>query len=204
MTLDDAPPLGNVYDKYESRNPVTKWLMRGFMRALDRSLPETNPSAVLEVGVGEGEVSARVAGSFQSAFVIGVDLPSESLAEGWKGRGLRGAFGDAQRLPFRDRSFDLVLAIEVLEHLPDPAGALSEIARVAKGDVVLSVPREPIWRVGNLARAKYVRRFGDTPGHIQHWSRRGFLRLVGGHLRVVAVSTPLPWTMVVATPRQPS
>jgi len=59
------------------------------------------------------------------------------------------------------------------------------------------VPREPIWRALNLARGKYVRDLGNTPGHLGHWSRRGFLELLGGRLEVVAVRTPLPWTMAL-------
>ena len=86
--------------------------------------------------------------------------------------------------------FDLVLAIEVLEHVPDPAAALRELARVARRDVVLSVPREPIWRAANMARGKYWGDLGNTPGHIQHWSRAGFVRLVGAHLEVVDGAQP--------------
>ena len=49
-------------------------------------------------------------------------------------------FGDATTLPFPDDSFDLVLAIEVLEHVPGPEAALSELARVCSGTFVASVP----------------------------------------------------------------
>jgi 2-polyprenyl-3-methyl-5-hydroxy-6-metoxy-1,4-benzoquinol methylase len=94
-----------------------------------------------------------------------------------------------------------VLAIEVLEHLADPTVALAEIARVARGTVVLSVPLEPLWRIGNLLRGRYVSAWGNTPGHIGHWRRREFVRLVSDFLEVVAVSSPVPWTMVAARPR---
>jgi hypothetical protein len=96
--------------------------------------------------------------------------------------------------------FDLVLGIEVLEHVPDPTAALAELERVSRGRLILSVPREPIWRFANMARGKYLANLGNTPGHIQHWSRRSFAELVGSRLEVVRVSTPFPWTMIEARP----
>jgi SAM-dependent methyltransferase len=170
----------------------------GFLTALDRALPSLTPARVLEVGTGEGVISHRVAARFPGCPVVGVDLPSEMLAAEWRGRDLHGVFGDVHRLPFPPDTFDLVLAIEMLEHVADPAQALREIARVARGPVVLSVPLEPWWRVGNMVRGRYMRDWGNTPGHVQHWGRASFARLVARHLVVREVATPFPWTMVVA------
>jgi ubiquinone/menaquinone biosynthesis C-methylase UbiE len=194
-------PTGNTYDKYASTNPIERRLMAGFFAALDDALPDTPPAAVLEVGVGEGEVSGRLRTRYPEASFVGVDLPDDDLAGQWRSRGVAGLFGDIARLPFPADRFDLVLAIEVLEHVPDPEAALAEIARVARDRVVLSVPREPIWRAANLARGKYIGALGNTPGHIQHWSTRSFARLVGARFEVVSVRTPLPWTMVAARVR---
>jgi hypothetical protein len=65
----------------------------------------------------------------------------------------------------------------------------------------LSVPREPIWRAGNLARGRYVQALGNTPGHVNHWSAKQFERFVASGLDVIDVAKPLPWTMLCATPR---
>lgn len=191
-------PTGNTYDKYGTRNPIERRLMKGFFATLDALLPTQSPRAVLEAGLGEGEVTHRVRQRYPAARFVGIDLPDPRLAEAWSKRRLLGAFADVHRLPFGDESFDLILAIEVLEHVPDPLGALEELARVASGDAVLSVPREPIWRVANLARGKYIRTLGNTPGHIQHWSRREFIDMVSAHFDLVAVRAPLPWTMIGA------
>jgi ubiquinone/menaquinone biosynthesis C-methylase UbiE len=194
-------PTGNTYDKYASTNPVERLLMAGFFAALDAALPADPPATVLEVGVGEGEVSARVRERWPDATVVGADLPDDELAAAWRQRGMTGLFADIARLPFPAKTFDLVLAIEVLEHVPDPDAALAELARLARGHLVLSVPREPIWRVANMARGKYLGALGNTPGHIQHWSRRGFVAQVGAHVDVVTVRTPFPWTMIGARAR---
>ncbi|HZJ28201.1 MAG TPA: methyltransferase type 11, partial [Acidimicrobiia bacterium] len=60
------------------------------------------------------------------------------------------------------------------------------------------VPREPLWRVANMARGKYWRDLGNTPGHIQHWGRRSFAARVACHFDIVSVASPPPWTMVSA------
>jgi SAM-dependent methyltransferase len=194
-------PTGNTYDKYASKNPVERRLMQGFFGCLDELLPAEAPTAVLEVGMGEGMVCQRIRERYPEARIVGVDLPDDELSHEWQQRGLAGGFADIARLPFPDQSFDLVLAIEVLEHVPDPAAALDELARVATGSLVLSVPREPIWRIANMARGKYLTALGNTPGHIQHWSRRSFAALVGSRFQTTAVRAPFPWTMVGARAR---
>jgi ubiquinone/menaquinone biosynthesis C-methylase UbiE len=194
-------PKGNSYDKYASTNPVEQRLMGGFFACLDELLPVRAPDVVLEVGLGEGEVSERVRRRYPDASIMGIDLPDRELATSWKEKGLIGAFADIAQLPFPDGSFDLVLGIEVLEHVPNPDAALREIARVARGSVLLSVPREPIWRVANMVRGRYLADWGNTPGHIQHWSRRSFSSLVHRHLDLVSVKAPFPWTFTGARVR---
>ena len=200
-SLATAVPTGNAYDKYATSNPIERRLMEGFLRALDACLPDTPPATVLEVGMGEAEIASRIRQRYPGASIVGIDLPDPELAEAWDSKGIPGAFADIAHLPFPSGSFDLVLAIEVLEHVPDPDAALRDLARVGRGSFVLSVPDEPIWRVANMARGKYLRDLGNTPGHIQHWSQRSFRRQVAAHLDVDASVSPFPWTMVSARSR---
>jgi hypothetical protein len=89
----------------------------------------------------------------------------------------------------------------VLEHLDDPERALDRLVELAQPWLLLSVPREPLWRVLNLARFKYVGELGNTPGHLGHWSRRGFLGLLRSRVEVVDVRSPVPWTMALCRTR---
>jgi len=200
----DSNVAGNNYDKYASTNPVEQRMMRGFFDSLDHMLEGLEPTTVVEVGAGEGRVTERLVERFPDATVIGLDLLDDDLAGDWSDLGLPMFFGDATRLPFADRSIDLVVGLEVLEHVPGPDAAIREIARVCRRTAVLSVPREPIWRVGNMARARYLSDLGNTPGHVNHWSSRTFERFVETEFEVRAARRPLPWTMVRATPRQPA
>jgi SAM-dependent methyltransferase len=204
MVTTEPVPTGNTYDKYGSTNPIEQRMMRGFLTALDSFLDAAAaarpPRRILEIGVGEGVVTSRVIQRFPDAVVLGLDLPDDELAGGWRDRQLSCVFGDATILPFPADAFDLVLAIEVFEHLDDPQRALQELHRVCAGSLVASVPFEPIWRAGNVARGRYLRQFGNTPGHVNHWTNRGFVKLVRSRFAVAQTATPLPWTMLRATP----
>ena len=74
---------------------------------------------------------------------------------------------------------------------------LDEMSRVASRKILVSVPREPIWRILNMARGAYIKDLGNTPGHLNHWSKRSFVQMLKGYGRVDAVLTPFPWTMVL-------
>ena len=138
--------------------------MAGFFAALDRMLDGLAPKVVVEIGAGEGRITERLVERFPDATVVGLDLPDTNLADEWDDIDVPMFFGDATRMPFVDDSIDLVVGLEVLEHVPQPERALADIARVCRGTAVLSVPREPIWRAGNMARGRYLRDLGNTPG----------------------------------------
>lgn len=102
-----------------------------------------------------------------------------------------------------DDAAELVVCCEVLEHLPNPDAGLDMVARLAEPWAIVSVPREPLWRALNMVRLKYVRDLGNTPGHLNHWTRRSFLRFLRTRLDVVEVRAPLPWTMALCRSSTP-
>lgn len=195
-----AVPTGNTFDKYGSANPLVRRLMAGFEAALDELFAHAAPRSVLDVGCGEGVLTARWARQLASCRVVGVDLDDPKLKEHWASsaqENLEFRAGRAESLPFADGEFDLVAATEVLEHVADSHRVLAEMARVSRRHLLVSVPREPLWRALNVARGAYLRDLGNTPGHLNHWSRRAFVRWLGSHGEVVAVRTPFPWTMAL-------
>jgi ubiquinone/menaquinone biosynthesis C-methylase UbiE len=192
---------GNTYDKYGSTNPVVKRLMAGFERTLDELWAKAAPRSVLDVGCGEGVLTSKWAERLRDGRVVGIDLEDPALQAEWEKRrasNLEYRVMKAEALPFADGEFELAAAIEVLEHVPDPEHTVAEMARVARGGhLLVSVPREPLWRGLNLARGAYVRDLGNTPGHVNHWSRRAFVALLSRHGSVQEVRSPFPWTMLL-------
>jgi ubiquinone/menaquinone biosynthesis C-methylase UbiE len=198
----ESGPIGNTYDKYASQNPIEKRLLAGFFAKLDTLLPVSAPARILEVGVGEGKVATRLAARYPNAQITGLDLPDDDLRTHWSAANLTGLFASAEQIPFPDNTFDLVLAIEMLEHVKRPGHVLAEIQRVANGPVVLTVPWEPVWRMANMARGAYLKDLGNTPGHINHWTKRSFTNAVRKHLSVRSSSIAFPWTLVSADARR--
>lgn len=198
--VGDDEAGGNVYDKYASTNPVERRLMGSFMDAFDELVAVTGATEAHEVGCGEGEMSARMARA--GLKVRGTDAFPETIAEARRraaSDGLKIAYEATavQLLDPSEHSAELVVCCEVLEHLPDPGEALDILASLAEPWLLASVPREPLWRALNMARGAYLRDFGNTPGHLGHWSKRGFLAMLGERFEVVEIRSPLPWTMAL-------
>lgn len=106
---------------------------------LRRHLPEGVPSRrVLDVGCGAGATSLVLR---EFGTVLGVDFGVEA-ATAARGRGLQSACMDAGHLGVRDESFDIVVALDVLEHLDDDVAAARELRRVLKpgGLLLVTVP----------------------------------------------------------------
>jgi 2-polyprenyl-3-methyl-5-hydroxy-6-metoxy-1,4-benzoquinol methylase len=196
----DGVITGNTYDKYGSGNPVVRRLMAGFERTLEELFGQAAPGSVLDVGCGEGVLVQRWARARPDARVVGIDLEEESIQAGWSEHSapnLEYRVMEAANLPFAADEFELASAIEVLEHVPDPEHTVAEMARCASRHLLVSVPREPLWRMLNMARGAYWPALGNTPGHLNHWSRRSFVGLLSRHGEVVEVRSPFPWTMLL-------
>jgi 2-polyprenyl-3-methyl-5-hydroxy-6-metoxy-1,4-benzoquinol methylase len=198
--VTEPVPTGNTYDKYGSQNPVVRRLMAGFDSALDELWAQAAPDSALDVGCGEGVLTRRFAEKLDHGQVVGIDLEDAKLRAEWASRtrpNLDFRTYEGPDLPFGPNEFDIACAIEVLEHVPDPQRTLAEMVRVARRHVLVSVPREPLWRALNMLRGAYVRQWGNTPGHLNHWSKPAFCDFVNEHGRIAAVRSPFPWTMLL-------
>ena len=200
VTVDrEGTVTGNTYDKYGSTNPVVRRLMANFERTLEELFVQAAPKTLLDVGCGEGVLTHSWAQRVDGQ-VVGIDLDDPHLHAEWEKRqapNLEYRVLKAENMPFEDKSFDVASAIEVLEHVPDPEHTVAEMARVARGHLLVSVPREPLWRGLNMARGAYWKDLGNTPGHLNHWSKRSFVQLLSKHGEVVEARSPFPWTMLL-------
>ena len=197
---EEGTVTGNTYDKYGSTNPVVRRLMGTFQRSLGELFVQADPQSLLDVGCGEGVLVHKWAQRLGDRRVVGIDLDDPQLHAQWAQRtapNLEYRVMRAENLPFSDDAFDVATAIEVLEHVPDPEHSVAEMARVAERWLIVSVPREPLWRGLNMARGAYVRQLGNTPGHVNHWSKRSFVSLLSRHGEVVEARSPFPWTMLL-------
>ncbi|MDY7009344.1 MAG: methyltransferase domain-containing protein [Planctomycetota bacterium] len=190
-----------LQDKYAIREPVSRLLVRKFFKSLQEMLNIAD-GRILDVGAGEGDAYQFLSPEITTRGVTAMEInPACFIRMAKIAPSLTPVEGTIYEIPFEDGSFETVLCSEVLEHLEDPTRGLRELLRVSGRWVLISVPREPIWRIMNVARGAYWRTLGNTPGHIRHWSKRGFIRWVEQFADVKAVRSPLPWTIVLASPR---
>lgn len=193
---------GNLYDKYGTRNPVARWLMNRFLSTVKGLLPRDldGASTILEVGCGEGRLLSEVRGFYPSPpRCFGCDVDEAVIRQAQADYDdVNFSVASIYTLPYDRLPVDLVLCCEVCEHLEEPHKALQCLRNLKARTYILSVPQEPIWRMLNVVRLSYLREWGNTPGHIQHWSRREFVDLVTSVFTVETVHSPTPWTIVRA------
>ncbi|HPI90075.1 MAG TPA: class I SAM-dependent methyltransferase [Spirochaetota bacterium] len=199
---------GKQQAKYLNNNPLARLLVQNFFSGIAELLQRTGrPGNVLEIGCGEGHVTDIITGTFTQSSIVITDI-AEKMVEITKTRinkqeNMQYRVADAENLSFNSSSFDCIVICEVLEHVQDPYKVLSQIHDILHdgGYVLFSVPREPLWRILNVIRLKYIKRLGNTFGHINHWSRKGFFLFVEEKFDIIDYRLPLPWTIVLARKR---
>ncbi|GAB4356752.1 MAG: hypothetical protein Kow0060_09670 [Methylohalobius crimeensis] len=206
--IENGVVVGTGSDKYETKNPLARRLLAQFDQSVGQLAAQVNPRHILEVGCGEGHVT-EVLLNYTGATIHATDL-SPTIIDIARRRVA------SERVTFAARDIcdlqppsasgepeaDLAVCCEVLEHLPDPARGLEQLARLARPYAVLSVPREPLWRVLNFLRGAHWQAWGNSPGHIQHWSQSRFLAFVRSEFEILSVRAPLPWTVVLGRSRR--
>ena len=192
-------PPGNTYDKYNSKNPLFQFLIKRFLKNLkDAVYLSGSAKNVLEVGCGEGYILNYVSNLKKFFRIQGIDYSPEIIK---KAKSCYPKLFFSQKsiynLGFWDNEFDLILACEVLEHLKDFEKALAEIKRVTAQYVIVSVPIEPMWRIFNMLRGSYILSLGNTPGHVQHWNKQSFLKMLRKYFLIEKLWYPYPWQMAL-------
>lgn len=185
-------------DKYEKTNVISRWLIDCFFANIKSLVQHIQPTTILEVGCGPGfstEVLRQIA---PQARLDACDIDDELVSMTVKRVPTASVRReDTHALTYPNTYAELVVCLEVLEHVEKPEQALSELARVTSRYAIISVPREPLWRLLNIIRGAYWKDFGNTPGHINHWSTRELIQFVQPHFRTITIRTPLPWTILL-------
>ncbi|MDX2380125.1 MAG: class I SAM-dependent methyltransferase [Acidimicrobiia bacterium] len=201
MTAFGRRTSGNL-QKHETGNPLQRYFIDRFHAEVIRLLGTVQPDAVLDLGCGEGFVLEALVEAGFDAELVGIDNSEDAVAHALERVGSQAEIlcDDVRELSDLPRRFDVVMMLEVLEHLDDPNATLRLLGSLTTGHVLLSVPREPYFRGMNVLRLKNVRRLGNDPEHVQHWTRSGFERLVGNRFSIVGRGRAFPWTLLLLEP----
>lgn len=189
-----------VQKKHINKNPLMKLILRKFNNDVIETISLINPKTVLDIGCGEGFVTIEIAKKINSK-IVGIDKEKDAIKYALSNNKLENieySTGDIFKLDyFKDKSFDLVMSLEVLEHLENYEKAIEIMCKLSKKYLLLSVPNEPWFRIANVLRLKYLKRFGNTPGHINNWTRKEFRNLCMGYGKIIKFKTSGVWNIVL-------
>jgi len=206
----DAHTKSENEQKYRSAIPIRGFLVQRLINVIvanvfSESLLNSSPDSeervadVLDAGCGEGFVVNCMHAYAPEKRIVGLDISQDALEiAGQINPDVRFLSGSVYELPFASGSVHTVLLSEVLEHLESPVAALHEAERVASDMVVISVPHEPWFRLGNLLTLRHVSRLGNPAGHINHWTHRAFQSLIRENMRgTIHFYQSFPWSVAV-------
>ncbi len=189
--------------KYISKNIISKYLIANFFKSINDLIKLSNPYSIHEVGCGEGHIIASFVDEQYS--ILGSDISQDCLdiaKRMLKNRSnIKLINQDIYDLNKDNHSADLVICCEVLEHLDDPKKAMEALLSITNKNLIVSVPREPLWRLLNILRLTYLKNLGNTPGHLNHWSKKSFIAFISDYMDVISIKSPLPWTLLLCKPK---
>ena len=200
--LTAKPETEDFSGKYEDSGFIAKYLVNNYFKAVEKLLSKThNVTSAHEIGAGEGLSTLRLNKMVENLSASEYVEDLVNIAK--KNNPKINVFQESvYQLKYKNSSVDLVFLLEVLEHLDYPELALEELERVSNKYLILGVPREPLWRFLNICRLKYLNDLGNTPGHLNHWSKRSIIRLIEKKYgQVIAVESVIPWTIILAEKR---
>lgn len=189
----------NYFEKHTSQNFLIKKIMHRFHLDLFTLIQKANPKSTYDFGSGRGFTVEKISAAFPGIKITGSDLESQSVSEAKRLHPhLSFVKDNIYNSKQKSDSFDVVTACEVLEHLDNPNKGVREAKRIAKKYCIFTVPNEPLWRFANIARLKYLSDFGNTPGHLQNFTRQDFRRLLKKHFKKVKIkNSTLLWNMAI-------
>jgi len=198
--VEDSAALIRFYDDAYSQGPAeaalyARWRALGAVGKADHVLAlcaqaNVAPLSTLEVGCGDGALLSELHRRGFGGRLSGLEITEAAVAIARERPEIDSVeLYDGERLPGGDGAYDLGILSHVLEHVPDPAALLAEVARACRA-VVVEVPLE----ANVSARRAGKREHAVEVGHLQRLDRAGARAIVAGAgLRIACeLQDPLP------------
>ncbi len=186
------------HSKYQNKNPLHQFFLQRFLAHITVAVEKTGAKNILDAASAQGYVIGYLKERTQGLSFVGVDIDVPALTEA------RAAFPDVE---FKEGDItvyqhpspvDLVLALEVFEHIEGPERAFRNLAKVDSKYFLFSVPHEPFFRLMNFLRGRHWRRLGNHPEHVNLWSKKRFRRDLEPYFEVIEDYSSFPWIIYLA------
>ncbi len=130
------------YDKFILKKLLWYWQ--------DKAINEldSNDKRILDVSCGTGKALEKIAGKYPKAKLTGIDLSKgmkKQAEKRLKGKNAEILLGKAEKLPFKNNSFDAVISTESLHHYTNGKQAIKEMARVGKKIIIVDINIPPLF-----------------------------------------------------------
>ncbi len=210
---NNAPAVQAIIEREQAKYSKT-FIMEKFQSSLNilmhLALQEVTVQTVTDIGCGYGMNLSQLARNHPELSFTGIDLVEELIKIATQ------KYYNVPNLLFINKNFlyyecssspDLGICLETLEHIED--GTLQDFVEklfeVSRKALILSVPREPVWCLANIMRFKYWLHLGNTPSHLQHWTKKNFESFIldvakqkwGGSPSMISHSPLNLWTMLL-------
>ncbi|MFC1515999.1 class I SAM-dependent methyltransferase [Thermodesulfobacteriota bacterium] len=138
--------------------------------ALD--LIRSTDRTIVDIGCGEGITLEKIHRLFPDRTVLGIDTLSENI-DICRKHGCNAEIGDVYNLPLPSGNADIVLFLEVIEHLEDPETAIREIHRILtpNGRLIIAFPNDAVFKLARILTLRFRAATYD-PGHVRQWTPR--------------------------------
>jgi 2-polyprenyl-3-methyl-5-hydroxy-6-metoxy-1,4-benzoquinol methylase len=148
---------------------------------------------IVDIGCGEGIMLEKLTRCFPHKNIVGLDSMAENVQICSK-RGLQIRLGDVYFLDFPQDSVDLVILMEVIEHLDDPNKAIQEIYKILKpgGKLIIVFPNDTTFIVARILTLK-LKEAVYNPGHLKQWNPREVRSLLNSYNLDVIKSLSIPF-----------
>jgi trans-aconitate methyltransferase len=184
------------FQKYQTGNPLMQRIIQRFLNEVVETACQLDPDSIVDLGCGEGIVAGMLRAEMPNAGYLGLDLSETAIHTATVLQpGLEFRVGNVLDPVADPGCAELVLCLEVVEHLDEPDEAVARVMEWTSRYALISVPWEPWFRMGNFLRGRHIRRLGNHPEHIQQFTPRLFSALLGRHAESHRVWTCFPWIL---------
>ena len=186
--------------KYENKNPLHQYALDRFLTHIKNAVDESAATSILEVGSADGYVMKYLIDRNSILELYGVDVDRDALERARAmNPGLSFEYGNVETNIVSRGQFDVVMALELLEHVENIGNALSNIQKLNAKYFLLSVPHEPFFRMLNFLRGRHWKRLGNHPEHLHTWGKNEFKQVISRYFSVKKDYSSFPWTIYLAT-----
>lgn len=186
---------GNI-EKYKTKNPLKFFIIKKFIENILTEVENKNPGKILDIGGGEGILAELIEKKLNKKVNI-LDIDKEDIFFAKKYFNKTVIYGNLYNLPFLSNSYDMVICLEVLEHIENLEKSLEEIKRISSKNIILSVPNSFLFRIGNIVSFKNLRRLGESPDHKNYFNIKKINSLISQYFTVEKIICSSVWIIII-------